>query len=354
MARQMGIPCLFTLHNVHTVNTSLSHIEHIGIDAAYFWHHLFYQNMAYTYEETRENNPVDMLVSGVFAGHCVNTVSPTFLKEIVEGRHDFIKPSLRRELIHKWNAGCAFGILNAADPAFNPEKDPYLTSRYSAKNHVKGKLANKRFLQKKLNMIQDDQAPLFFWPSRLDNVQKGCQLLAEILYSVVSTYWKENLEIVFVASGNFRRHFEDIVRFHGLEKRVALCFFDDELAHQAYAASDFILMPSRFEPCGLPQMIGPIYGSLPVAHDTGGIHDTITHLDLKENIGNGFLFKTFDSGGLFWAIQQAIDFYRKSRSIKNKHLKRIMGESIQKFSHETTAQQYIDLYESMLNRPLVN
>ena len=85
MARQMGIPCLFTVHNVHTVKTTLAFIEDRGIDAAYFWQHLYYERMAFEYEETRESNPVDFLTSGVFAAHFVNTVSPTFLQEVVEG-----------------------------------------------------------------------------------------------------------------------------------------------------------------------------------------------------------------------------------------------------------------------------
>ena len=354
MARQMGIPCLFTLHNIHSVKTTLAHIEHVGIDAAHFWHHLYYRNMAHSYEETRDHNSVDMLISGVFAAHYVNTVSPTFLEEIVRGQHDFVKLPLREELTFKWNAGCAFGILNAADPAFNPEKDPHLARQYSADDHAEGKLINKRFLQKKLGLIQDDRAPLLFWPSRLDNVQKGCQLLAEILYSVISTYWNEHLEIIFVANGEFQRHFKDIVRFHGFEKRIAVCDFDDGLAHLGYGASDFVLMPSLFEPCGLPQMIGTIYGALPIAHDTGGIHDTITHLDSKHHTGNGFLFEIFDSEGLFWAIRQAMDFYHQPRHIREKHIKRIMRESIQCFSHDITAQHYIELYEKMLDRPLIN
>jgi starch synthase/alpha-amylase len=75
------------------------------------------------------------------------------------------------------------------------------------------------------------------------------------------------------------------VQFHNLNRRVAICDFDERLARLAYGASDFVMMPSRFEPCGLPQMIGRIYGSLPVAHDTGGIHDTITHMDVDSNAG---------------------------------------------------------------------
>jgi starch synthase/alpha-amylase len=135
--------------------------------------------------------------------------------------------------------------------------------------------------------------------------------------------------------------------------RVAICDFDFQMEHLAYAASDFILMPSKFEPCGLPQMIAPIYGALPVAHDTGGIHDTIKDLNAKKNTGNGFLFKNFDSNGLFRAIQQAMTFYNLPRDKKKKQIKRIMIESAAGFTHAATARQYIDLYEKMLKRRLI-
>jgi starch synthase/alpha-amylase len=134
---------------------------------------------------------------------------------------------------------------------------------------------------------------------------------------------------------------------------VAIYDFSNDLEHLAYGASDFILMPSRFEPCGLPQMIAPLYGALPVAHDTGGIHDTITDLDVDKNTGNGFLFETFDAGGLFWAIEQAMAFYNLPQKIKTKQIKRVMSESQVTFTHANTARQYIKLYEKMLQRPLI-
>lgn len=333
MARQLNIPCLFTLHNIHTVKSPLSHIEDRGIDAAYFWQHLYYENMACEYEETRESNPVDFLISGVFAAHFVNTVSPTFMTELVEGRHEFIEQPLKQELANKWNAGCAAGILNAPDPSFDPASDKVLVHRYGSKDHVKGKLENKRFLQERLGLIQDTSAPIFFWPSRLDMIQKGCQLLSEILYEVVSRYWDQNLEIVFVASGEFKRHFQDIVSYHHLYNRVSICDFDERLSRLAYGASDFVLMPSLFEPCGLPQMICPIYGTLPVAHDTGGIHDTIVQMDVDNNRGNGFLFNIFDSGGLLWAIEQAMHFYKLPGEIKELQTERIMNQSLATFNH---------------------
>jgi len=353
LSREGGIPCLFTIHNIHTVKTFLSSIEDRGIDAAYFWQHLYYENMAHEYEKIREFNPVDFLVSGVFAAHFVNTVSPTFLLEIIEGRHDFVEPALREELTNKWHAGCAAGILNAPDPGFNPAKDPALFRRYGAKNHPEGKKENKRYLQEKLGLMQDEKAPIFFWPSRLDNRQKGCQLLADILYRVLSTYWEEHLQIVFVANGEFQKNFRDIVNYHQLYKQVGICDFNEDLEHLSYGASDFVLMPSLFEPCGLPQMIGAIYGALPVVHDTGGLHDTVVHLDLKRNSGNGFVFKNYDSNGLFWAIQEAMEFYKLPPKTKARQIGRIMTESAAAFNHDVTAQQYIKLYEKMLKRPLI-
>ena len=178
-------------------------------------------------------------------------------------------------------------------------------------------------------------------------------MLADILYRVLSTYWNQNLQIIFVANGDYQTVFRDIVNFHSLENRVAICNFDFRLEHLTYGAADFILMPSSFEPCGLPQMIAPIYGALPVAHDTGGIHDTIIDLDADADRGNGFLFKNFDSNGLFWAIEQAMNFYNLPKTIKNQQIRRIMKESAETFTHAHTARQYIALYERMLKRPLI-
>jgi starch synthase len=354
MARQLGIPCLFTIHNIHTVKCTLSEIEDRGIDSAFFWQSLFYEYFPSSYENIRNSIPVDFLASGVFAAHFVNTVSPRFLEEMVEGRHGFVKKCMQQELSNKINAGCAIGILNAPDPSYHPSNDEVQPCMYSASNHVLGKKTNKRIFQKQMGLIRDTQAPVFFWPSRLDPVQKGCRLLADILYEVVSRYWKENLEIIFVADGEFQRHFKAIVEYHGLFDRVAICDFNERLTRLAYGASDFVFMPSSFEPCGLPQMIGAIYGALPVAHDTGGIHDTVFHLDVSKNTGNGFLFKTFDSDGLSWAIDQAMQFYMMSPDIKERQIRRIMTQSAAIFNHQVTAKQYIDLYEKMLHRPLIN
>jgi ADP-glucose type glycogen/starch synthase len=353
MARRRGIPCLFTIHNIHTQELFISHIEDRGIDAAEFWQNLYFQWPPDHYESARDYNPIDLLASGIFASHFINTVSPTFLKEITEGRHNFVPGHITGEISNKMDAGVAYGIINAPDKIYHPETDPNVVYNYSYDEPLKWKKRNKIELQRKLGLVEDENAPLLFWPSRLDPIQKGCDLLAHILYNVVSAHWEKNLQMVFVANGSYQQVFRDIVRFHNFFDRVSVCDFNEELSHLAYAASDFLLMPSKFEPCGLPQMIGSIFGSLPIGFDTGGLHDTIEHLDTKHSRGNGFLFEVFDGGGLEWAVNEAIKFYSLPGSDKEKQISRIMKEGMNKFNLKETAKKYIGLYEKMLQRPLV-
>ncbi len=352
-ARRLEIPCLFTVHNIHSLHTTLARIEDSGIDAAGFWRSLYYRWMPSTYEDTRERTPVDFLVSGVFAAHFINTVSPTFLAELTEGRFDFVDQNLRRELAAKRAAGCAAGILNAPNPSYDPASDPALARRYGPDDALAGKRDNKRALQRQLGLAEDDDAPLFFWPSRLDPVQKGCALLADQLYEVTHRYRRDGLQMVFVANGVFQPHFHEIVCRHGLHACVAVSNFNEDLSRLAYAASDFVLMPSRFEPCGLPQMISCKYGSLPVAHDTGGIHDTIAPLDADRNEGNGILFRDYDRQALSWGIEKAVTFHRRPAAVRQAQLARIMRDSAERFTHAVTARRYLELYEAMLDRPLV-
>ncbi len=353
MARRLGIPCLFTVHNIHTIKVMLDAVEDRGIDAAEFWNNLYYERMPHNYEESRSLNRVDLLASGVFAAHFINTVSPTFLREIVDGRHYFVPENIRHEMAAKVLAGCATGILNAPDPSFNPEIDKNIEVNYSQNDFASGKQRNKLSFQMRTSLNLDADAPLLFWPSRLDPAQKGCQLLADILYRVVSTWWPDNLQIAIVSNGSFQNVFMDIVKHHDFYDRICLCDFDEKLSRLAYAAADFMLMPSLFEPCGLPQMISPLYGTLPIVHDTGGLHDTVQHLDCDADAGNGFLFDTHDANGLFWAIEQAMAFYKLPDQQKQRQIKRIMKEAKSQFNHDVTANNYMEIYETMLQRPLI-
>ena len=352
-ARRMGIPCLFTVHNIHTHHLTLAQIEDVGIDAAEFWGNLYFTRPPFNYEESRETNPVDMQASGVFASHFINTVSPTFLQEIVNGWHGFIPDDLREEMRNKFHAGCAAGILNAPDATDNPETDPLIQQTYGADTHREAKRVNKLAFQRKMGLEENPDAPIFFWPSRLDPAQKGPQLLTHILYRFLARHWKERAQIAVVANGAFQQPFYDILKFHDLYGRLAVCDFNQSLSKLAFAASDFTLVPSLFEPCGLPQMLGQMYGSLPIVHDTGGLHDTVEHLNADANTGNGFSFKIYDSRGLEWAMDRAMDFYKRPAEERERQITRIMRESVRRFNHDVCAKAYIDIYEQMLHRPLV-
>ncbi len=350
-ARRMGIPCLFTVHNIHTQKLNLAHIEDAGIDAAEFWMNLYYSYPPYNYEESRERNPIDLQASGCFAAHFINTVSPTFLTEIVNGWHSFIPDSIRNEIRNKFNAGCAVGILNAPDSSDNPAIDDKIPFKYGPDTHVEGKRQNKLALQHALGLEEDANKALFFWPSRLDPVQKGPQLLTDILYRFLEKH--PDAQLAVIANGPYQQPFWDIREFHQLHGRVGVHNFEGRLSQLGFAASDFTLMPSLFEPCGLPQMQAPIYGSLAVAHNTGGLHDTVETLDANASRGNGFVFDTYDSNGLFWAMDRAMDFFHADAAVREREIRRIMTESLSRFNHRACAQEYINLYEKMLDRPLV-
>ena len=353
-ARAMGIRSLFTVHNIHTRQLSLPQIEDSGIDAAEFWNELYYTSMPGNYEYTRNAGiPVDLLASGIFAAHHINTVSPAFLDEVVRGEHSFVPPQIRQEIRAKAAAGCAEGILNAPDANYDPSTDDALPLKYDATTQVAGKLAAKRKLQEEFGLDRDDGATILFWPSRLDPVQKGCSLFSDILYEKIHRHWDRDLQVVVVANGAYQGVFRGIADFHGIHNRLAVVDFSEAFSRLAYAGSDFVLMPSLFEPCGLPQMVGALYGSLPVVRDTGGLHDCVQPIDAASGTGNGIVFRDYDAPALSWAVDRAMDFAALPSSVRQANVSRVMADAAARFNHEVCAKAYISLYEKMLNRPLV-
>jgi len=344
-ARAMDIPSVFTVHNLHDHATTLAHAEDRGIDAAKFWNHLYYQHYPSTYESARESDAFSMLASGILAADRMCTVSGSFLNELAEGRHGATWPVIDA-VRGKLAAGHASGILNALPADATPSRDAHLPHRFDAKSHVAGKRANKLALQRELGLEEDAEAPLLFWPSRLDPVQKGCRLLSDILYQLVNDYWGFGLQIVFVGDGPFEAYFKGIVEFHGLERRVAMVNFDERLSRLGYAGSDFTLMPSAYEPCGLSQMMALRYGSLPIVHATGGLKDTVR--PLKGDAGNGFPFEVHDSHGLRWAIDQAMRFHLRPDEERWATLSRIMKEADAAFQPQRMVDAHRDLYAGIL------
>ncbi len=345
--KKLGIKTLFTIHNIHRERTTLAEIESKGIDASEFWDLLYYENYPSSFGDCYHNNPIDLLSSAIQNADFVSTVSPTFLEEIIHNRHGRLPPSIQWDLRVKIDSGYASGILNAPDGSYNPAEDDSLATKYDHANHRHGKGGNKRKLQERLGLSVNENAPVFFWPSRLDPVQKGCQLLTEILYRLTEDYSADGLQLVMVGDGPFQCHFHDIVARHGLRDHVAVMDFDEDLARLAYAGSDFVFMPSSYEPCGLPQMIGARYGSLPIAHNTGGLHDTVHQLSDDQASGNGFLFDHFDSGGLRWAIDQAMEFHRLPEEVRESTISRIMRDASTHFRNHTMCEQYAAIYRKL-------
>jgi len=348
-ARKMGMKSIFTIHNLHDEQATLAEIEDRGIDAARFWDGLHYQQYPESYVQSRSWNQVSFLPSAIHAADHVNTVSQSFLRELMDGRHagtDRMNDVLRS----KYALGSASGIINAPDATWNPADDAALVEQYSAATHVEAKAVNKAALQRACGLEVNPSAPLLFWPSRLDPVQKGCQLLAEILYRIVSDHAASGLQVVFVADGPFKRHFENIADFHGLRHRVAVCHFDETLSRQAFAASDFVMMPSSYEPCGLAQMVGLKYGSLPIVHGTGGLRDTVSHISQDFASGNGFVFDHHDAGGLKWAVDEAMAFHHQPAERRHAAVQRIMEDSMRRFSPASAVDSYVALYENLLGR----
>ncbi|MEP4048984.1 MAG: glycogen/starch synthase [Luteolibacter sp.] len=346
-ARSVGIPSIFTMHNLHDETTTLAEIEDRGIDSAMFWNHLYFNHYPQSYEETRSHNAASMLGSGILAADRINTVSPSFLTELAVGGHNApwqVADAVRGKI----DAGHATGILNSLPDTRSPRHDRFICRQYDAASHVEAKRENKTELQRMLGFDENPDAPVFFWPSRLDPCQKGCQLLAEILQQVVADYWETGLQVVFVADGPFTKHFDNIICMAGLQKRIAIRKFHEPFSCLGYAASDFVLMPSAFEPCGLAQMIGLRYGSLPIAHRTGGLRDTITHLDADRETGNGFLFEVYNSEGLRWAIDRAMDFHKLPEEMKFSNRFRIMNETNQAFSPRKMISEYLDIYRDLV------
>jgi starch synthase len=153
MARRWRIPCLFTVQNLCTAKSTLSRIEDRGIDGASIWQQLFYDRYPGNYEETRNTNPVDFLLSGIFAAHYVNTASPVLLPNIDEGQNGFFDALLRQVLAQKWKVGCVCEILSPSDPSCNPASNKKLLCNYGPNAHPAGK--------QKINCIMKRRTPPF-------------------------------------------------------------------------------------------------------------------------------------------------------------------------------------------------
>lgn len=307
---------LFTIHNLANQGLASPEIVNVsGIDPDII-----------TIKDDLKNHDLVMMVQGILASDLINTVSPTYAKEILTKEYG---AGLEKVLaLRKKHLS---GILNGIDiDFFNPETDKLIAKNYSIKN-LKGKLKNKLALQKKLGLPENEKTALIGIVTRFVK-QKGIELIIE-------NFSKLNCQFVFLGTGEKRYEDALIHLTNKYPKKFSVQIkFDEKLAHEIYAGSDIFLVPSRFEPCGLTQMIAMRYGSVPIVRATGGLKDTV-----KTQVG--FTFKKFNSGTLYKMINKSLKIYYKKPSAWRRL--QINGMK-QNFSWEKSAKEYLKLYRELL------
>jgi ADP-glucose type glycogen/starch synthase len=344
-AADKGIRSLMTIHNIFTEYQTPRDLDWAGIDVRRYISRLYFQHFPHDDAETWNTNRADFLATGVMASDIVNTVSRSFLAELVRGDHDsFVPQSVLQVLREKFEAGLAFGIVNAPNDSVDPRFGRGFDA-YDVGDVLAGKARNKEALQLKAGLRVDPAAPLFFWPNRL-YAQKGPELLAAAAPAIIR---QSTAQLLVVANGEpgwvdtFRR----LARDH--PGSIVYRPFEERLAELARAGSDFVLMPSRYEPCGLPQLEGPRFGTLPVVRATGGLRDTVEDLDADAARGNGFVFEAMRPEALLDAMRRAVTFRGSPDDVRQAQLQRVMRQSFARFSLENTAREYIRLYERLLD-----
>ena len=291
----------------------------------------------YTPEFIELNGCADFLKAGCVFADRINTVSPTYASEI---RIPYYAEGL--EGILNARHAVLTGIINGIDrDFFNPETDPALPARYTLADRKSGKAVCKRALQEAMGLAQRADVPLFAMVTRMTE-QKGFDLVACVLDDMMC---REDMQFMLLGNGDER--FENFMtaaekRYPG--KLCAYIGYKEELSHLVYAASDFFLMPSRFEPCGLSQMIAMRYGSVPIVRETGGLRDTVIPYNRFTGEGDGFSFANFDAWEMRDAMRLAMACYKDEEIMEG-----LISRAMQKqFGFELSAEEYARHYLWML------
>lgn len=285
----------------------------------------------------RWNDCLNWMKAGILYADRVSTVSPSYAHEIMTPEF-----GCGLDQILRMESGKLSGIVNGIDTdIYNPETDPLLDYHFN-KSDLSGKAQSKAKLQEKLGLPVRPDVPMIGIVSRLTR-QKGFDVVVEGLHRML----QEDVQIVLLGTGD--PGFEEAFSWFGQvfpDKLSANITFDVKLAQEIYAASDIFLMPSRFEPCGLSQMMAMRYGTLPLVHEVGGLRDTVQPFNPIEGIGTGFSFDNLTSYWLNWALETALDVYYNHPAVWKKLQVQAMESD---FSWDTACQSYLDLYHSLAN-----
>lgn len=360
MLRQTGIPSVFTLHNAATLKVSMADMEDRGIDAAAFWNQLYFDRYPLDYAESRESNPVDLLATGIFGAQRVTAAHPRLVDQITAGQRAPTalgqRPRLNQALTRAWSAkaqnGTALGLSHEAQPRFNPASDPALFRRYSAPLHGPAKQFNKLFIQEKLGLTMDSQAPLFFWSTPIEALEAHCAPLVKILQRLLIGFQDENAQFLLVSEGPHKSRFESLLGRPSFNGRVALGGAREVFIRQACAGADFVLAKFLGATGGLPEKIGPLYGALPVVFSRESASDWMAPFAAAQDRGNGFLVDTVAPAGILKAVEAAMDFYRLPREVKGAQIERIMEEAAARQDGRAVVSAYMTLYDQLLARSL--
>ncbi len=320
--RFKNMKTIFTIHN-------------IAYQGVFSKHLLKYLNVDFG-NELEFNNNINFLKCGINSADYVTTVSDTYSKEIL---HDYFGFGMSEIL--KSRQDTLFGIINGIDyENFNPKSDPNIIYNYSPYNYLKGKRENKNALREYFD-LENNNLPIISMVTRLAE-PKGFDLIKEILENYIIT---GKFQFVLLGSGeaNIEHHFNYLRERYPANVGVYIGY-SDALARKIYAGSDIFLMPSRFEPCGLAQLISLKYGTLPIVRKTGGLKDTIEPFNKYTNEGTGFSFENFDSGDLAHAIDSALEVYQ-NKPVWKTLVKRVMEQD---FSWEQSAKTYLKLYKKLM------